>query len=70
MLRYEEAPPPEPLRPFVHALWTFCVPEGHAPFLHHVPPDGCVSLAIILSAAPRRASPAPHPQGNRSPLHP
>ena len=49
MLRYEEAPPPEPLAPFVHALWSFTVPAVSPPGLHHIPPDGCVSLAVAAN---------------------
>jgi AraC-like DNA-binding protein len=57
MLRFEEAPPPEALRPFVHAVWTFAAADG-APPVHHVPPDGCVSVVLSPGGAvlvgPRR----------------
>ncbi|NNF58607.1 MAG: helix-turn-helix transcriptional regulator [Rhodothermaceae bacterium] len=46
MLRYEEDSPPEPLHPFVQDLWSFTVPAAQPPGLHHIPPDGCVSLVV------------------------
>ncbi len=49
MLRYEETPPSPALAPFVQALWAFRVPTDAAPVLHHVPPDGCVSLVVARS---------------------
>jgi AraC-like DNA-binding protein len=45
MLRFQETAPPEALCPFVHASWSFDAGAG-APPVHHVPPDGCVSIVL------------------------
>lgn len=43
----ERLPAPE-LRTWVGCYWGFgCRPGGAAPTLHHVPPDGCTSLAVL-----------------------
>ena len=45
MLRFQETAPPEALGRFVHASWSFDAGAG-APPVHHVPPDGCVSIVL------------------------
>lgn len=71
MLRFEEAPPPDALAPFVHALWTFSVPAAGAPPVHHVPPDGCVSVVLSPGAAGVQAVlVGPRLTGLAVPIHP
>jgi AraC-like DNA-binding protein len=44
-LRYSEAAPSAELSPYVSAFWTFEIAaDAPLPFVHHVWPDGCVSL--------------------------
>lgn len=47
-MRYEEYLPPPSLADHVLSLWSFQRPAGGADALqHHVPPDGCMSLAFV-----------------------
>jgi AraC-like DNA-binding protein len=55
MLRFQEMAPPEALRPFVHASWSFDA-GADAPPVHHVPPDGCVSI-VLGGVRPRLVGP-------------
>lgn len=68
MLHYEETPPPESLRPFVHSLWAFTVPDDWPASQHHIPPDGCVSLAAV--PGPRTVFVGPMLAGIAVPIHP
>ncbi len=54
MLRFQETKPPEALRPFVHSLWSFEATE-EAPPVHHVPPDGCVSIVLAPAVGTGRS---------------
>lgn len=46
-IRYGETPPAPHLAPYVASFWTFEVTaEAPLPFVHHIWPDGCVSLAV------------------------
>lgn len=49
---YEERKPSPALARHAHAYWSFTVrlPPGE-PFLHHVWPDGCVSIAVASDGA-------------------
>jgi AraC-like DNA-binding protein len=47
MLRFQESPPPEALRAFVHSMWTFSAEAG-PPLVHRVLPDGCVSIVLAM----------------------
>ena len=48
---FAEADPGAPLAAWVERYWAFTVGNGSAPPpRHHVPPDGCSSLAVIMPA--------------------
>jgi len=50
MQRFQEFAAPAPLAAHVHALWEFDAGDTPPP-VHHVPPDGCVSLVVAPTPA-------------------
>jgi len=66
-LRYEEWPPPAALAPYVQTCWAFSV-VGPAT-LHHIPPDGCLSL-VVMSDGPGLALSGPQLTARPIPVHP
>jgi AraC-like DNA-binding protein len=45
---YSERLPAEPLRPWLWNHWEFRAESASAVVPHHVPPDGCTSIAVVL----------------------
>ena len=73
-LRYAEIEPPPALAEHVLSCWTFEA-RGDAPILHHVWPDGCVSISVSLPAPGDAATPVavligPTAEARRVPVAP
>jgi AraC-like DNA-binding protein len=48
---YGEATGPDSIKPWLWNYWEFRVEsDGSGPVLHHVPPDGSTSIAIVVAA--------------------
>lgn len=55
LFHYSERPPASALRPWLWNYWEFRVESDEpGPVPHHVPPDGCTSIAIVGSSGKPR----------------
>ena len=47
LIRYEEHPPPDALATVLRNLWSFTASDALVPGLFTLPPDPCLSLAVV-----------------------
>lgn len=62
LFHYSERLPAPALRPWLWNYWEFRIDsEEPGPIPHHVPPDGCTSIALVMSAGVVRHAAASGP---------